>query len=74
MADKARPGWSVVVKKEARVRQISSMGVEHCLGQEESNGDRDIFTVMNGERREALDENDFVDGRQPTRRGRRMRW
>ena len=73
MADKARPGWSVVLKKEARGRHISSRGVEHCLGQEESSGDRDVFTTMEGERREASDENDFVVGRQLSRRGRRMR-
>lgn len=74
VADKVRPGWSVVVKKEAMKRQISSMGVEHCLGQEDSSGDWDVFTVMEEERRESSNKNNFVVGRQVTRRGRWMRW
>jgi hypothetical protein len=65
VADKANPGWSVVLQKEARGRRITSMGVENCLGQEESAGDRDVFTIMEGERREAGDENDVVQGTRP---------
>lgn len=55
--DKGDPGWSVVVKKEARGRRIGCSGEELCLGQEESSGDRDVFTAMDGDRSEAGDEN-----------------
>lgn len=64
-ADKTDPGWSVVLQKEARGRRISSMGVEHFLGQEESSADRDVFTNMEGDRGEAGDENDVDDGTPP---------
>ncbi len=60
--DKANPGWSVVVQKEARGRRISPSGVEHYLGQEESSADRDVFTAMEGDRGEAGDENDVDNG------------
>lgn len=73
MADKANPGWSVVLKKEARGARISTAGVELCLGQEESHGDREVFTIMEGDRREAGEENDVVDGASPVRGGRRLR-
>lgn len=59
--DKVHPGWSVVLQKEARGRRITSTGVDLILGQEESSGDRDVFTVMEGERTEEADENDIVD-------------
>lgn len=74
MADKGNPGWSVVLKKEARGRRISSIGEEYCLGQEESSGDRDVFTVLAGDRREAGDENVVMDGTHAERRGDRMMW
>lgn len=41
--DNAMPGWSVVLKKEARGMRITSTGMEHCLGAEESSGDMDIY-------------------------------
>ena len=72
--DKGNPGWSVVLKKEARGRRITSTGEEYCLGQEESSGDWDVFTLMEGERREAGDENHVVDGTQQGGRGGRMMW
>lgn len=56
------PGWSVVLKKEARGRRITSSGVEHGLGQEESSGDRPILPAMEMERGEAGDDNIAVDG------------
>lgn len=55
------------MKKEARGRRIGCSGEEYCLGQEESSGDRDVFTAMQGERREAGDENCVV---QPVAQGR----
>lgn len=61
MPDKVHPGWSVVLQKEARGRRITSTGVDLILGQEESSGDWDVFTVMEGERTEEADENDIVD-------------
>lgn len=73
VADKAHPGWSVVLKKEARGRRVSSTEVEHSIGQEESSGDRDVFTSMEGDRREAGDENDVADVASPQGRRRRMR-
>jgi hypothetical protein len=73
VADKANPGWSVVLKKEARGARISSTGVELALGQEESSGDRDVFTTMEGDRREAGDENDVAGGATPVRGQRRRR-
>lgn len=69
--DKANPGWSVVLQKEARGKRITPTGVELSLGQEESSADRDVFTVMDGERREAGDENDVVDSRHTRRRTNR---
>ena len=71
MADKANPGWCVVLQKEARGMRICSTGVEHCLGLEESSADREVFTQMEGERREAGDENDIVDVAHPGSGGRR---
>lgn len=71
MPDKSSPGWSVVLQKEARGRRISSIELELCLGQEESTADRDVFTMMHGERREAGDENEVGFGTHPRRRGRR---
>lgn len=65
VADKANPGWSVVLQKEARGMRISCTGEEHCLGLEESSGDREVFTAMEGDRREAGDENYVVDVAQP---------
>ena len=48
--------------------------MEHCLGQEESNEDMDVFLGMEGEWRGAGDKNDFVLGTQPGRREQRTRW
>lgn len=42
--DEAMPGWRVVLKKEARGRQITSTKMEHGLGQEESRGDREALS------------------------------
>lgn len=72
MPDRANPGWSVVLKKEARAKRIASTGVEHCLGQEESSADRDVFTAMEGDRREASDENDIVEDTHARRTGGRI--
>lgn len=73
MADSGNPGWSVVLQKEARGRRISPKDEDHCLGQEESSGDRDVFTMMELQRVEVGDENEvFVDTR-PGRRGRQRR-
>jgi hypothetical protein len=71
--DKANPGWSVVVKKEARGRRLGCSEVEYYLGQEEYRGDRDVFTEMQGERREAGDENCVVETVARTREGIRLR-
>lgn len=73
MPDKANPGWSVVVKKEARGRRIGCSEDEHCLGQEESSGDREVFTAMEGDRREAGDENCVMQPVARTREGIRLR-
>ena len=51
--DEAMPGWSVVLKKEARGQRISPTGLEHSLGQEESSGDRLLFAGVGGGSREA---------------------
>ena len=51
-----------MLQKEARGRRISSRGVEHYLGQEESSADRDVFTAMEGDRGESADENDVDNG------------
>ena len=72
VADKASPGWSVVLQKEARGRRISSTGVEHFLGQEASSADRDVFTAMEGDRGEAGDENDVDNATMPGGRGDRV--
>lgn len=72
VADKANPRWSVL-KKEARGTRTTTTGVELCLGQVESRGDREVFTAMEGDMREACDENDVVDGASPVRGGRRLR-
>ena len=47
--------------KEAKERRITSTGMEHCLGQEESSGDTNVFSRMEGERKEGGDDNNFVD-------------
>lgn len=52
------PRWSVVLKKEASGRRISSTGLEDCLGQEESNDNRYVFPRMQGQQREGGDDND----------------
>ena len=41
--DKSWPGWSVVLKKDARGRRISSTEEDHVLGQE---GSREDFQVL----------------------------
>ena len=61
VADKANPGWSVVLQKEARGRRIQSTEEDLCIGQEESSGDRDVFTAMEGDMQEDVDENDVFD-------------
>ena len=72
--DKANPGWSVVLQKEARGRRITSNEEDQHLGQEESSGDRDVFTPLGGQRREAGDENDVFVDTQLGRRERQRRW
>lgn len=69
--DKTMPGWSVVLKKEARGKRIASTGFEHGLGQEESSGDRAILPGMEMEWGEAGDENIVSDGAQHPRSERR---
>lgn len=71
--DKAMPGWSVVLLKEARGRRITSSGVEQSLGQEESSGDQDVFRPMEGDRREGGDENVPDGGADERRAGARRR-
>lgn len=61
VADKANPGWSVVLQKEARGRRIKTTEEDLCIGQEESSADRDVFTAMEGEREEDVDENDVME-------------
>ena len=50
------PGWSVVLKKEARGKRITPTETEHCLGVEESSGDMDLFTPMQRERMQSVDQ------------------
>ena len=57
MDDKARPGWSVVMKKEARGRRITTTELDLALGQEETHGDRGVFIEMETERRERANDN-----------------
>ena len=47
--DKAMPGWSVVLKKEARGRRIGSMEEDHVLGQEGSTDDLQVLTSVESE-------------------------
>lgn len=54
------PGWSVVLKKEARGRRITSTETEHCLGQEESSGDMDLLPGMQRERMQSEDRDDVL--------------
>lgn len=70
MADKENPGWSVVLQKEARGRRVNCTEEDLHIGQEESSGDRDVFTAMEGKRREQGDENDLVDAPRPATRRR----
>lgn len=46
MADKAMPGWSVVLKKENRSRRLYSTEDDHGLGQEECRDDLEVFADM----------------------------
>ena len=61
MPDKANPGWSVIVQKEARGIRINSTEEDLCIGQEESTGDRYVLPANGGERRVQGDENDMSD-------------
>lgn len=70
MADKENPGWSVVLQKEARGRRVNCTEEDLRIGQEESSGDRDAFTAMEGDRREHGDENDVVDAARAVNRSR----
>ena len=72
--DKAMPGWSVVVKNEARGRRITCTEMEHCLGQEESSGDRDIFPGVQMQRMQAGEENNVVSSSRTERTGTMRRW
>lgn len=55
MEDRARPGWCVVLKKEARGRRITPTELDLGLGQEESFGDRSVLAEMATDRRERAD-------------------
>lgn len=61
MPDKANPGWSVIVQKEARGIRINSTEEDLCIGQEESTRDRYVLPANGGERRVQGDENDMSD-------------
>ena len=54
--DKAMPGWSVVLKKEARGRRIGSTEEEHGLGQEASIDDLLVLLNSPSQGREATDD------------------
>lgn len=73
MPDKANPGWSVVLQKEARGRRIQPTDEDLCIGQEESAADRDVFTSLGGERQEEGDENELFDAAEAFVRGTRAR-
>lgn len=70
VGDKENPGWSVVLQKESRGRRINCNEEDLRIGQEESSGDRDVFTAMVGDRWEHGDENDVVDAPRPATRRR----
>ena len=53
--DKAMPGWSVVLKKEARGRRIGSTEEEHGLGQEASRDDLLVLSNSQSQGRGAVD-------------------
>ena len=61
MPDKANPGWSVVVQKEARGQRINSTEEDLCIGQEESTADRYVLPANGGERRVHADGHDMFD-------------
>jgi hypothetical protein len=71
VGDKGNPGWSVVLQKEARGRRMNCTEEDLRIGQEESSGDRDVFTAMEGERWEHGDENDVTDAPRAATRRRR---
>ena len=48
--DKTMPGWSVVVKKEARGRRIKSTEDDYGLGQEASADDLQVLQTMEFQR------------------------
>ena len=70
VGDKENPGWSVVLQKEARGRRLNCNEEDLRIGQEESSGDRDVFTAMEGDMWEHGDENDVVDAPRPAIRCR----
>ena len=55
MDDPGAPGWSIVLKKEARGKRIHSTEMDHILGQEESHGDRQALSEMVADRRHTGD-------------------
>jgi hypothetical protein len=55
--DKANPGWSVVVQKEARGLRINSTEEDLCIGQEESTADRYVLPAIGADRRVHADDN-----------------
>lgn len=73
MADKANPGWSVVLQKEARGRRINPTDEDLCIGQEESVADRNVLTTMAGERQQHGSENDNISAEEVFSRGLRRR-
>jgi len=48
--DRSWPGWSVVLKKDARSRRINSTEEEHVLGQEGSREDFQVISNMDSRR------------------------
>jgi hypothetical protein len=48
--DKTMPGWSVVVKKEARGRRINPEDEDHSLGQETCTADMQVATCADLQR------------------------
>ena len=71
MDDPVTPGWSVVLKKEARGKRIHSTELDHVLGQEESHGDREVLSEMSAERGESGDGHVSAQALEVGRNGRR---
>jgi hypothetical protein len=71
--DKSMPGWSVVVKKEARGRRINAEDDDHCLGQEAYMEDLQVLQnteLEEGGRGEGIGSNEAGEPRGNRRRRR----